>query len=47
MRMEDMILVSIDDHSVEPPDMYERHLPAKYRDQAPKIVRNSAGIGMV
>jgi predicted TIM-barrel fold metal-dependent hydrolase len=44
MRMEDMILVSIDDHSIEPPDMYDRHLPAKYRDQAPKIVRNSEGI---
>ena len=44
MRMEDMILVSIDDHSIEPPDMYDRHLPAKYRDQAPKIVRNDQGI---
>src|SRR5579862_4827538 len=44
MRMEDMILVSIDDHSIEPPDMYERHLPAKYRDRAPKIVRNAEGI---
>ena len=44
MRMDDMILVSIDDHSIEPPDMYDRHLPAKYRDQAPKIVRNDEGI---
>jgi predicted TIM-barrel fold metal-dependent hydrolase len=46
MRMDDMILVSIDDHSVEPPDMYDRHLPAKYLDQAPKIVRNDEGIDL-
>jgi predicted TIM-barrel fold metal-dependent hydrolase len=41
-----MILVSIDDHSIEPPDMYERHVPAKWRDQAPKIVRNDEGIDL-
>jgi predicted TIM-barrel fold metal-dependent hydrolase len=46
MRMEDMILVSIDDHSIEPPDMYDRHVPAKWRDQAPKIVRNEDGIDL-
>jgi predicted TIM-barrel fold metal-dependent hydrolase len=44
MNMDDMILLSIDDHSIEPPGMYERHVPAKYRDQAPKIVRNEKGI---
>ena len=44
MRMDDMILVSIDDHMVEPPDMYKNHLPAKWLDQAPKIVRNDQGI---
>ena len=27
-----MILVSIDDHSIEPPDMYKRHVPAKWLD---------------
>ena len=26
MRTEDLILVSIDDHVVEPPDMFEQHL---------------------
>jgi predicted RNA-binding protein len=25
MRMEDMVLVSVDDHAVEPRDMFERH----------------------
>ena len=44
MDMNDMILISIDDHSVEPPDMYKNHVPEKYRDQAPKIVRNDQGV---
>ena len=43
MQMDDMILVSIDDHMVEPPDMYENHVPAKWQDQVPKVVRNDAG----
>ena len=43
MQMDDMILVSIDDHMIEPPDMYENHVPAKFQDQAPKVVRNDAG----
>ena len=38
MQLDDMILVSIDDHVVEPPDMFARHVPAKYRDEAPKVV---------
>jgi predicted TIM-barrel fold metal-dependent hydrolase len=44
MKPEDMILLSIDDHSIEPPDMYHRHLPAKYKDRAPKIVKNDQGV---
>jgi hypothetical protein len=44
MQMDDMILVSIDDHMIEPPDMYEKHVPAKWLDDAPKIVRNEQGI---
>jgi predicted TIM-barrel fold metal-dependent hydrolase len=42
--MEDMILVSIDDHFIEPPDMYENHVPAKWLDQAPRVVRNEQGV---
>jgi predicted TIM-barrel fold metal-dependent hydrolase len=37
MRMDDMILVSVDDHVVEPPDLFEHHLPAKYKEIAPRI----------
>jgi predicted TIM-barrel fold metal-dependent hydrolase len=44
MQMNDMILVSIDDHSIEPPDMYVNHVPDKWRDQAPRIVRSEDGI---
>ena len=32
MRPEDLVLVSVDDHVVEPPDVFERHLPAKFKD---------------
>ncbi len=44
MQMDDMILVSIDDHSIEPPDMFENHVPAKWKDLAPKVVRNADGV---
>jgi predicted TIM-barrel fold metal-dependent hydrolase len=44
VQKDDMILVSIDDHAIEPPDMYERHVPAKYRDLAPKVIRNDEGV---
>src|SRR6185312_16345643 len=38
MKMDDMILVSIDDHMIEPPHMYENHVPNKWADAAPKVV---------
>ncbi len=43
MRPEDLILVSVDDHVVEPPDVFERHLPAKYRDIAPRVEHREDG----
>ena len=39
-----MILVSIDDHLIEPPDMYKNHVPAKWADEVPKVVRNEQGV---
>lgn len=39
MRMEDMILVSVDDHFVEPPTMFDEVTPAKYKDVFPKMVK--------
>jgi predicted TIM-barrel fold metal-dependent hydrolase len=44
MQLEDMILVSIDDHMIEPPDMYKNHVPAKWADKMPHVVRNQQGI---
>jgi predicted TIM-barrel fold metal-dependent hydrolase len=44
MQMDDMILVSIDDHFIEPPDMYKNHVPEKWADMVPKVVRNAEGV---
>ncbi len=43
MRIEDMVLVSVDDHVVEPPDVFEHHVPAKYKDIAPRVERQPDG----
>ena len=46
MRTEDMILVSVDDHVVEPPslsDFFMDHFPAKFKDQVPTVIRSDDG----
>jgi predicted TIM-barrel fold metal-dependent hydrolase len=43
MRIEDMVLVSVDDHVVEPAHMFQGRLPKKYEDKAPKFVRREDG----
>ena len=43
MQRDDMIIVSVDDHVVEPPDLFERHLPDRYRDLAPRVVHQDDG----
>jgi predicted TIM-barrel fold metal-dependent hydrolase len=43
MPLEDLILVSVDDHAVEPPDLFEHHLPARWRDVAPRMVHKDDG----
>jgi predicted TIM-barrel fold metal-dependent hydrolase len=43
MNVEDMIFVSVDDHVVEPPDMFEGRLPAKYADAAPRVEKTDKG----
>jgi len=43
MHADDLIIVSVDDHVVEPPDLFERHLPEKYRDIAPHVVHKDNG----
>ncbi len=32
-------IISVDDHIVEPPDVFQARLPAKFREQGPKVVR--------
>ena len=44
MQAEDLILVSIDDHVIEPRDMFDRHVPARWKDEAPKSVMGDDGI---
>jgi predicted TIM-barrel fold metal-dependent hydrolase len=43
MRADDLILVSVDDHLVEPPDVFAHHLPQRFADRAPKVVRREDG----
>jgi hypothetical protein len=40
---DDLILVSVDDHVVEPPDLFAQGLPAAYRARAPKPIQNKQG----
>lgn len=44
MNFSDMILVSIDDHVVEPADMFARHTPSKYAEYIPKLITNGQGV---
>ena len=43
MQVDELILVSVDDHVVEPPDMFERHVPAAFREHAPRVIRTAKG----
>jgi predicted TIM-barrel fold metal-dependent hydrolase len=36
-------IISVDDHLVEPPHMFEGRLPSKLQDRAPKIIENDQG----
>jgi len=36
-------IISVDDHLVEPPDMFEDRLPARLQDRAPKVVVDERG----
>ena len=43
MKMEDMILVSVDDHVTEPADMFFRHLPKEWHSSAPRLLADQNG----
>jgi len=42
MEMNDMVLISVDVHVVEPPDLYEGRMPAMFKDRSPKVLRAQA-----
>ncbi|MBO0731196.1 MAG: amidohydrolase family protein [Acidimicrobiaceae bacterium] len=44
MSSDDLILVSIDDHVIEPRDMFVHHVPDRWKEQAPRSVLNDQGI---
>ena len=37
----DLVLISVDDHTVEPPDMFVGRLPAKLADEAPRVIEEN------
>jgi predicted TIM-barrel fold metal-dependent hydrolase len=41
-RVEDLILISVDDHICEPADMFDGHVPDRYREHTP-VVRDEKG----
>jgi predicted TIM-barrel fold metal-dependent hydrolase len=43
MDLNDMIMISVDDHVVEPPTMFDNHISEKYRDVAPRIHHKKDG----
>lgn len=45
MELDDLIIVSVDDHVVEPPDMFKDHMPRHLLDRAPKVVELRGGAG--
>jgi predicted TIM-barrel fold metal-dependent hydrolase len=38
-----MVLVSVDDHVIEPADMFEKHIPTRFKDRAPRIAKGTDG----
>jgi len=38
MKLEDMVIASVDDHAVEPPGAFLPHYPAAHKDEAPRVI---------
>jgi predicted TIM-barrel fold metal-dependent hydrolase len=43
MKAEEMIMISVDDHVVEPPALFDGRIPARYKDLAPKVIKLESG----
>ncbi len=45
MKMEEMIIASVDDHVIEPPTMFDQHLSKEHRALAPQYTNDADGNG--
>lgn len=43
MNVDDLVLVSVDDHVIEPAHMFEGRVAKKYEDRAPRFIRRDDG----
>lgn len=43
MNMNDMVIISVDDHICEPPDLFDNHLSAKLLESSPKLKTDKNG----
>lgn len=43
MKVDDLILISVDDHIVEPPTMFDQHLTVEQKAFAPKVLKDKNG----
>lgn len=44
MNIDDLVLISIDDHIVEPGNMFDHHVPDRWKAQAPRLEMDDKGI---
>jgi predicted TIM-barrel fold metal-dependent hydrolase len=43
LSADDLIMVSVDDHLVEPHDLFDHTIPERFKDRAPRVVRQDDG----
>ena len=43
MQPDELILISVDDHICEPPDMFDGHVPERYREHTPRVLTDDDG----
>ena len=43
MNMNDMVIISVDDHICEPPGLFDRHLSGEALAKAPKLLTDKNG----
>ena len=41
MQVNDMVMVSVDDHNIEPPEAFLRHWPKARLEEAPKVINRN------